>query len=69
MVREYELSDNLTSSRPPGNFRSRLRVRTWKPKRGYWKTGEEGNAATGSQRNAYMRAKYLETLSYVHLLR
>jgi adenine-specific DNA-methyltransferase len=34
--------DNLTSQRPPGDFPVRLDGRVYRPKRGYWKTGEAG---------------------------
>ncbi|WP_353429169.1 site-specific DNA-methyltransferase [Paracoccus denitrificans] len=34
--------DNLTSQRPPGDFPVDFEGKTYRPKRGYWKTGEEG---------------------------
>ncbi|MEI7731373.1 MAG: site-specific DNA-methyltransferase, partial [Verrucomicrobiota bacterium] len=34
--------DNLTSQRPPGDFPIEFEGRTFKPARGYWKTGPEG---------------------------
>ena len=34
--------DNLTSQRPPGDFPIELDGRTFRPRRGYWKTGEAG---------------------------
>ena len=37
--------DNITSQRPPGDFPVDLEGRTFKPGRGYWKTGEVGMAA------------------------
>jgi adenine-specific DNA-methyltransferase len=37
--------DNLTSQRPPGNFPIEFQGKTYKPRRGYWKTGEEGMTA------------------------
>jgi adenine-specific DNA-methyltransferase len=37
--------DNLTSQRPPGDFPVNLNGKTFRPKRGYWKTGESGMAA------------------------
>ncbi|MFN9471926.1 site-specific DNA-methyltransferase [Acidovorax sp.] len=36
--------DNLTSQRPPGDFPVEFDSRVFRPKRGYWKTGEEGMA-------------------------
>jgi adenine-specific DNA-methyltransferase len=37
--------DNLTSQRPPGDFPVEFNGRTFRPRRGYWKTGEKGMAA------------------------
>ncbi len=37
--------DNLTSQRPPGDFPIELDGRTYRPNKGYWKTGEPGMAA------------------------
>ena len=37
--------DNLTSQRPPGDFPVEFMEKTYRPRRGYWKTGEEGMAA------------------------
>ncbi len=37
--------DNLTSQRPPGDFPVEWKGKIYRPKRGYWKTGEEGMAA------------------------
>ncbi len=34
--------DNLTSQRPPGDFPIELDGKTYRPKKGYWKTGETG---------------------------
>ncbi len=34
--------DNLTSQRPPGDFPIELAGVTYRPKRGYWKTGPDG---------------------------
>ncbi len=42
--RIYRL-DNLTSQRPPGDFPIEYGGKTYRPRRGYWKTGEEGMAA------------------------
>jgi adenine-specific DNA-methyltransferase len=42
--RIYRL-DNLTSQRPPGDFPVELDGKTYRPRRGYWKTGEEGMEA------------------------
>jgi adenine-specific DNA-methyltransferase len=34
--------DNMTSQRPPGDFPVKLGEKVFRPKKGYWKTGEEG---------------------------
>ena len=34
--------DNLTSQRPPGDFPVTYKGTTYRPRRGYWKTGEDG---------------------------
>lgn len=34
--------DNLTSQRPPGDFPVEFEGKIYKPKKGYWKTGEKG---------------------------
>jgi adenine-specific DNA-methyltransferase len=36
--------DNLTSQRPPGDFPVQFQGKTFRPRRGYWKTGQEGMA-------------------------
>jgi adenine-specific DNA-methyltransferase len=36
--------DNLTSQRPPGDFPVNFDGKVYRPKRGYWKTGEDGMA-------------------------
>src|SRR6266446_2832845 len=33
---------DLTSSKPPGDFPIEFQGKTWRPKKGYWKTGEDG---------------------------
>ncbi|SIQ81655.1 adenine-specific DNA-methyltransferase [Aromatoleum tolulyticum] len=43
-ARVYSLGD-MTSQRPPGTFPVELAGRTFVPKRGYWKTGEDGMAS------------------------
>jgi adenine-specific DNA-methyltransferase len=40
-ARVYRI-DNLTSQRPPGDFPIPFEGREFRPKRGYWKTGEDG---------------------------
>jgi adenine-specific DNA-methyltransferase len=35
-------TDNLTSSKPPGDFPVEFAGKTWRPQKGYWKTGEVG---------------------------
>jgi|HubBroStandDraft_6_1064221.scaffolds.fasta_scaffold08507_3 adenine-specific DNA-methyltransferase len=48
--------DNLTSQRPPGDFPVEFNGVTYRPRRGYWKTGESGMAAL-------IAAKRLESTS------
>lgn len=38
----YFIPDNLTSNRPPGDFPVEYNGDSYRPKRGYWKTGPEG---------------------------
>jgi adenine-specific DNA-methyltransferase len=40
-TRRYQL-DNLTSTKPPGDFPVQLGKETYRPRTGYWKTGEDG---------------------------
>jgi adenine-specific DNA-methyltransferase len=40
-ARRFQL-DNLTSSRPPGDFPVEVAGKTYRPRSGYWKTGEQG---------------------------
>lgn len=42
--------DNLTSQRPPGDFPVTLDGKSYRPKRGYWKTGEAGMSRLLSNR-------------------
>lgn len=42
--------DNLTSQRPPGDFPVEFDGKIYRPKRGYWKTGEDGMKALVSAR-------------------
>jgi adenine-specific DNA-methyltransferase len=37
--------DNLTSQRPPGDFPVKFDGETYRPRKGYWKTGESGMSA------------------------
>ena len=57
--------DNLTSQRPPGDFPVEFNRKTYRPKRGYWKTGQSGMEAS-------IRANRLEaiegSLRYVRYL-
>lgn len=58
-------TDNLTSSKPPGDFPVQFADKVWRPTKGYWKTGPEGmQRLIASKRVAAGRS----TLSYVRLL-
>jgi adenine-specific DNA-methyltransferase len=48
-ARIYRL-DNLTSQRPPGDFPIELDGKSYRPKRGYWKTGVPGMEALKAAR-------------------
>jgi adenine-specific DNA-methyltransferase len=56
---------DMTSSKPPGDFPVKFAGKTWRPAKGYWKTGEEG-----MQRliNAGRVMAGTSTLSYVRYL-
>jgi adenine-specific DNA-methyltransferase len=57
--------DNMTSQRPPGDFPVAIAGRLIRPKRGYWKTGEQGvQKLFKSNRVALLG----DTLSYVRYL-
>ena len=58
-------TDNLTSSRPPGNFPVEFEGKAWVPPRGYWKTGIEGMQALIKAGRIYAGRS---TLSYIRLL-
>jgi len=58
-------TDNLTSSKPPGDFPVTFGGKVWRPAKGYWKTGEEGmRRLIAANRVAAGRT----TLSYIRLL-
>lgn len=64
-ARRYQL-DNLTSSRPPGDFPVVLDGASYRPRSGYWKTGEAGfKRLIGSRR---VQATGGGTLRYVRFL-
>jgi adenine-specific DNA-methyltransferase len=58
-------TDNLTSSKPPGDFPIEFAGRTWRPTKGYWKTGEDGMKRLIAAKRVAAGKK---TLSYVRLL-
>jgi adenine-specific DNA-methyltransferase len=57
--------DNMTSQRPPGNFPVAIAGRHIRPRRGYWKTGEQG---MNRLRNANRLGLLGDTLSYVRYI-
>ena len=56
---------DLTSSRPPGDFPVDFAGKTWRPAKGYWKTGEDGMQRLLSAKRVYAGQT---TLGYVRLL-
>jgi adenine-specific DNA-methyltransferase len=58
-------TDNLTSSKPPGDFPVEFAGRTWRPAKGYWKTGEDGMKRLIAANRVAAGKK---TLSYIRLL-
>jgi len=57
--------DNLTSQRPPGDFPVEFRGRVYRPKRGYWKTGEEGMERLKQARRLEPSGDYLRYVRYL----
>jgi adenine-specific DNA-methyltransferase len=57
--------DNLTSQRPPGDFPVEFDGATYRPKRGYWKTGESGMAALIAARRLEATSGGLYYVSYL----
>ncbi|HYD49836.1 MAG TPA: DNA methyltransferase, partial [Terriglobales bacterium] len=64
-ARRYQL-DNLTSTRPPGNFPVLFNGREYRPRSGYWKTGPAGMQRLIEQRRVV--ATEGGTLRYVRYL-
>lgn len=57
--------DNLTSQRPPGDFPVRFNGETYRPRRGYWKTGESGMLALIAARRLEATAGGLYYVRYL----
>ena len=58
-------TDNLTSSKPPGDFPVEFAGKTWRPTKGYWKTGQDGMQRLLAAKRVYAGKK---TLGYIRLL-
>ncbi|MBZ5719626.1 MAG: site-specific DNA-methyltransferase [Acidobacteriia bacterium] len=56
---------DLTSSKPPGDFPVQFAGKTWRPTKGYWKTGEDGMQRLIAANRVYAGRK---TLGYIRLL-
>ncbi|MGB3055813.1 MAG: site-specific DNA-methyltransferase, partial [Acidimicrobiales bacterium] len=62
--------DNITSQRPPGDFPVTFEGRTFRPGKGYWKTGEDGMArliAAGrlhTAKNSIQYVRYADDFGY-----
>ena len=57
--------DNMTSQRPPGDFPVALEGKTYRPVRGYWKTGEAGMLKLAHARRL---AALGSTLTYIRYI-
>ena len=57
--------DNLTSQRPPGDFPVEFEGRTFRPRKGYWKTGTQGMEKLKAARRLMVVGN---TLRYVRFL-
>lgn len=58
-------TDNLTSSKPPGDFPVDFAGKTWRPAKGYWKTSPDGMKKLIAENRVYAGRK---TLGYIRLL-
>jgi adenine-specific DNA-methyltransferase len=56
---------DLTSQRPPGDFPVEFRGRVYRPRRGYWKTGEEGMERLKQARRLEPSGDYLRYVRYL----
>jgi adenine-specific DNA-methyltransferase len=51
--------DNLTSQRPPGDFPVKFKGQTFRPRRGFWKTGIEGMASLINAKRLFAKGESL----------
>ena len=56
--------DNITSQRPPGDFPVELEGQTFRPGKGYWKSGEPGMARLFGQTESSSQATILPTNAF-----
>lgn len=56
---------DLTSSKPPGDFPVEFKGKTWRPSKGYWKTGPSGMTRLLAANRVYAGKN---TLGYIRLL-
>lgn len=63
-ARIYRIGD-LTSQRPPGDFPVEFQGKTYRPRRGYWKTGEVGMAALIAARRLEASGDGLYYIRYI----
>ncbi len=57
--------DNMTSQRPPGDFPVTLGAETFRPRKGYWKTGEEGMQKLKAARRLEPSGEYIRYVRYL----
>jgi len=57
--------DNMTSQRPTGDFPVTLRGETFRPRKGYWKTGEDGMEKLKAARRLEPSGDYIRYVRYI----
>jgi adenine-specific DNA-methyltransferase len=57
--------DNMTSQRPPGDFPVVLGGETFRPRKGYWKTGEDGMEKLKAARRIEPSGDYIRYVRYL----
>ena len=57
--------DNMTSQRPPGDFPVVLGGNTFRPRKGYWKTGEDGMEKLKAARRLEPSGDYIRYVRYL----
>jgi adenine-specific DNA-methyltransferase len=58
--------DNMTSQRPPGDFPVTLGEQTFRPRKGYWKTGEDGMEKLKAAKRLEPSGDYIRYVRYLN---